>query len=401
VKALYFDNDFFKIITLKITSLFNKNAALGSFSPISYCDVEEPKLPDRNWVKVKNMSCGICGTDIHLIFMEMDPKCFPAAIPGIKRKFLGHELVGRIVEVGNNVEDFSIGDRVVMRIDWPSCYQMEMDPPCPQCKEGAYMLCENIGLKEPVELNIGGGFSPYMVMHKTQPFKVPDNFTDDQALLIEPSASSLHGVLKRPPKPQENILVIGAGAIGLLTVAMAKSLCKEARLHCLARHEFQARAAKKLGADHVWQNEENIYEQIAKKTGGRAITGHFGNKILIGGYDVIYDTVGNDKTINNALRWTKGRGALVIVGINFMPGKIDYTPIWNQEITVYGINCHGTEKPGANSFEMAVDVLSKNEFPYTDILTHRFPMDEFKKAIKTFLSKKNTKAIKVVLDHEN
>lgn len=400
MKALFFDNDFFKILILKAASLFNPNAALGLFSLVKYAEVPEPKLPEENWLKVKNKSCGICGTDIHFIFMKMDPKCFPAALPGIKRKFLGHELVGEVVEKGDGVDGFSLGDRVVMRIEWPSCFQMEIKPLCSQCADGNYMLCENIGKKKPLEINSGGGFSPYMIMHKTQPFKVPDHLSDDEALLIEPAASALHGVMKSPPKPNEKILIIGAGTIGLLSTAIAKSLCPQAQIHCLARHPFQGDAAKKMGADHVWIKEDSIYDKIAEKTGGRHFSGYFGNEIVIGGYDVIYDTVGNDQSIQDALRWIKGKGRLVLIGINFMPGKIDYTPIWNQEIDVSGINCHATEKSGKTSFEMAVEILSKREFPFTELLTHRFSMDEYKKGIKTFLNKKNSSAIKVVLDHE-
>ncbi len=63
--------------------------------------MSEPEIPNQRWIKVKNKSCGICVTDIHFIFMEMDPRCFPAGVPGIARKYLGHEMVGEVIQAGH------------------------------------------------------------------------------------------------------------------------------------------------------------------------------------------------------------------------------------------------------------------------------------------------------------
>jgi len=111
VKALYFDNDIVKVGMLKVASVFHKYAALGPLSPVKYGDVPEPEIPNPRWLKVRNIACGLCGTDLHFIFMDMDPKSFSAAIPGIERKFLGHELVGEVIETGADAGDFAVGDR--------------------------------------------------------------------------------------------------------------------------------------------------------------------------------------------------------------------------------------------------------------------------------------------------
>lgn len=400
MKALFFDNDLAKILLLKVASKFNKFAALGKFSPVRYGRIEEPQLPNSRWLKIKNRSCGLCGTDIHFVFMDMNPATFSAATPGIKRKFLGHELLGEVVETGQDIDNFKKGDRVALRIDWPSCFQMEIYPPCPQCAQGSYMLCENLGQKELPVKNQGGGFSPFMVAHRTQPFMIPDSLSNDRALLLEPTASALHGVMKKPPQPNDNVLVIGTGTIGLLTTAMARSIEPAARIVCLARHSFQAEAAKNLGADQVVMEGKDNYGQLSEITNARHHKGYFNNEILLGGFDVVYDTVGNDRTITNALRWAKGKGSVVILGINFNPGKIDYSPIWNQEVQVFGINCHASETPEENSFDMAARILAKTKLPVEQIITHRFAMRDYRKAIKTFLNKKENKAIKIVMDHD-
>jgi len=399
MKALFFDNSLPRLAALKIASLVDKNAALGRFSPAQYADVPEPQLPNGRWVKVRNLACGLCGTDVHFIFMDMDPRSFSAATPGIERKFLGHELVSEIVEVGADAGDWRVGERVAMRIDWPSCFQMEIDPPCRQCADGNYMLCENLG-KKPLPLrDVGGGFSPYMVMHRTQPFRIPPDLSLDRALLLEPTASALHGVNKAEVKRGDKILVIGAGTIGLLTVALLAHVAPRADIGCLARYPFQADAATRLGATRIFTGGKDVYAQFASATGAKHACGYFGNEILLGGFDVIYDTIGNDDTLNLALRCVRGRGQVVLLGINFAPGKIDYSTVWNQEIRLTGMNCHATESTGKTSFAMAARLLQDPNFAVESLITHRFPIDRYKDAVKTFTNKREGKAIKIVLEH--
>lgn len=399
MKSLYFENNLTRLLALKAASFVSKNAAFGRFSPVQYGDIPEPEIPNPRWLKIKNISCGLCGTDIHFLFMDMDPKCFPAAIPGIRRKHLGHELVGEVIEIGSDVKGLSIHDRVALRVDWPSCFQMEIDPPCPQCRSGNYMLCENLGKKDPLVIDNGGGFSPMMVMHHSQPFKIPETIDNAKAVLLEPLACAFHTVMKHPPQENEQVLVIGGGTIGLLTLAVASSIAPDAKLVCLARYPFQADIAKKLGADDVVMDSLDIYRTMSKVSGGGYFKGYFGNEILLGGFHVIYDTVGSDASVSNALRWVKGKGAVVLSGINFKPKKLDYSVVWNQEVNFTGINCHATEATGQTSFEMAAAFLEKTDLPLTDLITHRFPMENYKEAVQTFLSKKNSHAIKIVLEH--
>jgi len=399
MKALYFDNNLPKILALKARSAVDKFAALGRWSPVQYADVAEPALPNPRWLKVRNLACGLCGTDMHFIFMDMDPRCFPAATPGIARKFLGHELVGEIVEVGAEADGWKAGDRVALRIDWPSCFQLEIDPPCRACRDGNYMLCENLGAKPLPLRDVGGGFSPFMTMHRTQPFRVPRNLSLDRALLLEPTASALHGVRKGALQPGERALVIGAGTIGLLCIAIARALSPKTTIDCVARHGFQAEMAKRLGADEVILGGPRLYERLAARAGARYFKGYFGNEILLGGYNAIYDAVGNARSVNDALRWARAGGRVVILGIHFHPATIDYSPIWNQELHVTGINCHARESANESSFDQAARLLADVKFPADGLITHRFPMARWRDAVKTFMDKEHARAIKIVLEH--
>ena len=185
-----------------------------------------------------------------------------------------------------------------------------------------------------------------------------------------------------------------------MTIAVAKALQKDSEVIALARYPFQAEMARKLGADNVIIGEKNPYKRIADLTGAKYFEGYFGNRILLGGFDIVYDSIGNDSSINDSLRWVRSRGSVVIIGINFKPGKIDYSPIWHQEITVTGINCHAMEERGNSPFDIAADLLIKKRVSIDAIITHRFPMRNYREAINTFFSKGEEKAIKIVLEHD-
>ena len=400
MKALYFDADTLRIALIKGLSLFWKQAALSPLSPVKYAEVPEPRIPGPNWVKVKNRMCGLCGTDVHFIFMDIDPKVAPAAVPPIPRKYLGHEMVGEVVEIGDGVSEFSPGDRVILRIDWPSCFQKEADPMCRQCARGDYLLCENHGA-EGIPRDQGGGFSPTMVAHKTQLVRIEESIPDRDAILMEPTAVSVRSVLRRPPEEGEKVLVIGTGAIGLNLIGVIKAVSPGAEVYALSRYPHQAEIAMRLGASGVI-GEKDVYRRVAEITGASYFSALFKNEMVIGGFDVIYDSVGSDKSLQDALRWARGRGTVVLVGVNFAPKKLDYSPVWFQEVDLLGVDSHGMEVfrgEQMSSFDVALTLYREGKLDFTGFVTHTFPMEDYQKAIETFYKKGEKKVVKIALVH--
>jgi len=400
MKGLYFEPDIKKIVMVKAPSAFWKNAPLSFISPVTYGEVPDPELPGPNWVRIKNRMCGLCGSDVHFMFLEIDPKVAPAAIPPMPRKFIGHEMVGEIVEVGSGAGEFKTGDRVILKIDWPSCHQKETDPMCPQCEKGNYLLCEKQGA-EGLPLNQGGGFSDYMVAHTSQLVKIDDSIPDEDAILIEPTACSVRAALKRLPEPGERVLIIGAGSIGLNMLAVLRALAPDVEAYIVSRYTHQTELAKKLGAAGVITGKD-AYKEVADITGGMLLDAPFGNRMIIGGFDVIYDTVGNDATLADALRWVRGEGTVVLVGINFAPKRLDYSPIWYQEVEVKGIDCHGMETfrgKRMSSFDAALTLYREGALDFSGFLTHTFPMEDYRKAIDVFFKKGKHKTVKIALTH--
>src|SRR5262249_35110291 len=153
----------------------------------------------------------------------------------------------------------------------------------------------------------------------------------EQAVLLEPSAVAVHAVLRRPPRAGERILIIGAGTIGLLTLQVVRALAPQAEVSVLARHDFQVELATRLGATHILY-DLNSYENIAKDTGAKLYSGFLGNKMLLGGYDVIYDSIGSPRTVHDSLRWVRAGGMVILIGVHLHQLKLDLSPIWYQEV---------------------------------------------------------------------
>lgn len=155
-----------------------------------------------------------------------------------------------------------------------------------------------------------------------------------------------------------------------------------------ARHETGAAADGK-----------ELYPKAAEETGARFVEGPFANRILLGGYDLVYESVGNDRSLRDALCLARAGGAVVLVSVNFRPGRLDYSPIWYQEVDLVGANCHATEPTGETSFAIAARLLSEKAVRVEGMVTHRFPLAEYRRAIDAFCDKRRSKAIKIVIDH--
>ncbi len=396
MKSIYFEVNVPKILITKLLAGLIPQVYYSPVSPVQYKEIPDRDLPGRNWVRVKNKMAGICGADMSLFFVKANPKISIAALPGMPRAYMGHELVGIVVETGAGVTDLSVGDRVVLQRYLPCCSIKEIDPPCNSCREGNYTLCENFSAGE-MPLNLGAGFGDHFIAHRSQVIKVPDMISDDTAVMIEPTAVSLHAVLRRPPQKDERLLVIGAGVIGLNVIRFARLLQPECRIHVLEKIPFKKDLAKLMGADVVLEGDP--YEATAGHTGARLYRGPLGNSVLLGGFDLIYDCVGQSATIHDSLRWLRSRGDYVMIGNQLSPVRFDQTPVWNQEISLTGVNSHGCETylgEKISTFDLTIKMITQGIVNLDGFITHRFPLADYREAFKRIHSG-GEKIIKAVL----
>jgi threonine dehydrogenase-like Zn-dependent dehydrogenase len=151
--------------------------------------------------------------------------------------------------------------------------KQKIDPPCDSCRNGNYCTCENFSETEMLK-NTGAGFGDRFVAHESQLRRIPDGISDDDAVLIEPAAVSLHAVLRRQPRANENVLVIGAGTIGLNVIQFAKAVSPECRIFLMEKIDFKKEIALKLGADFLISGD--LYKGVAEATGGKLYDGPWG-----------------------------------------------------------------------------------------------------------------------------
>ena len=390
-----------RVLPTRILGFFWRGAYFSSFAPLQIQNLPRQPLTSNhgNWVRVHNLLSGICGSDLHLAFVDGDLRIAPAALPGM-HTYPGHEVVGEVVEIGEHVQNLHVGDRVVLQ-SGPSCKSVGIQPLCRSCAAGNYSLCEKASL--PGEQQIGGGWSEEMLLHEQQLFRIPDDMETEQAVMLEPTAVALHAVLRRPPQEREKVLIVGAGTIGLLTLQIIRSLFPKAEVSVLAKHAFQVEQATRMGAAHIIY-KHGSYESVEKTTGARLYQGPIGNKMLLGGYDVIYDTVGTEHTIHHNLRWARAGGTVVVVGVSLHHARIDLSPVWYQEVNLIGAMSHGMEYWPINTtqqhptFAIASELIVNGLLHPEKLITHRFALSNFREALQTATAKKESRAIKVVFD---
>ena len=375
-----------------------RDAYFSSLAPLQVQNVPREQLPGRDRIRVRNRLAGICGSDMQLIYANGDFRVAPAALPGHTRTYPGHEVVGEVIEVGEDVTHVQVGDRVALQYG-QCCLTTGTMPMCHACASGNYNLCEQGQFAGPEQ--IGGGWSEEMLVQEQQVFRVPQALSDEQAALLEPTSVALHSVLRHIPQADEHVLIMGAGTIGLLVLQAIKAVSPQTTVSVMARYPFQVEQATRMGAASILYPQDS-YDGVVRATGARLYSGMLGNKMLLGGYDAIYDTIGTRRTLEDALRWTRAGGAVVLVGVDLHLKRLDLSPVWYQEVSVIGSMGHGTENwmgQRRSTFAVAAELIEQRLLHPEKLLTHRFALTNFKEAIHTLNRKGQTRAIKVVFDY--
>ena len=398
MRAIYFEKNIPKIVAALALKKIWPGVIYSPLAPTVFRDLPEPPLPGPRGIRVKNKVCGICASDLHLLFVDVDPKVHPAALPGNDPMYLGHEVCSEVVDVGAGVTTLKPGARVLMksRFVGRTCHSQEISPVCRHCAEGNYCLCANRGrgLGTP---GVGGGWGDGYTAHETEVWPAPDFLSDDQVALIEPIACGVRAVMRRIPKDGETALVIGCGMIGLATVQALRAIAPGCNVVAAARYPQQVEHAKKAGAAIA---DRDLLKAAEDMTGAARYKGEFGNQTILGGFDFVYDCVGSDATIQQSLRLARSGGTVVLVGVNLKPVKVDLTPIWHEEVDLIGEIAHGMESwqgQRLTTFDLTAKLIGEGKIDTSGFITHRFPLDRWREAVQTAVDKQSG-AIKVVFD---
>jgi len=407
--SAYLEQSPARVEATRLLGRVSRRAYFGPLAPLRVRQVGRGRLPGQRWVRVRNTLAGIAEDDVERVRLQVDASVSLQAPPHPHRQFLGREVTGEVVEVGSDVQFLRVGDRVAYQLD-QCCATRGVEPLCRQCAVGAYNLCENRYLPGPE--GVGGGWSEEMTVHEGQLFLVPDSLSDEQAALIEPAAVAAHAALRYRTQPGDQALVIGAEPMGLLTIQALRALAPNVAVTAYPYHQHQVENATRMGAVRILYPDDSV-GGVARLTNAKTYTNRHGAEMVVGGFDVVYDTVGNGASLQSALRWAREGGVVVLVGKRQVPLHLDLTPIWNQEITLLGALAHGAENwPGGDSFAalggegggrvgtfaLAAALMREGRLTPERLITHRFPLREVRRALETARDSVERRAIKVMLD---
>lgn len=382
-------------------------------TPMGLREVDDPRLPGDDWVVLRTRLCGICGSDSKQVFMDTGGDWSDASMTAFISfpQVLGHEVVGDVVRVGPAARGVEPGQRVLLQC-WLSCGPRGITPVCPACEAGDYSLCWNFldgrlapGIHVGNSADAPGGFGELLPAHDSMAIPVPDDVTDEVAVLADPFAVSLHSVTRTPPPPGGRAVVWGAGALGTAAVAILRALHPTVEVAVVARTDAQQRLARELGASLVVASEqeaEAIVVALAEWSGGVLRKPWDGLPVAHPGFvDNVYDTIGTPQTLEAALRVMRPRGTISVTGVS-APGRFEWSPWYFKEVRIVGSNAFGVEEVDGvrkHAIEHYLDMVRDGRIDLSPMLTHTFRLDEWRAAFTTIARQDRTGAIKVAFDY--
>ena len=321
-------------------------------------DTPQPQV-GPNDIKIKIKKSSICGTDVHIYnWDQWSQKAVP--VPMV----VGHEYVGEVVEMGQEVKGINIGDRVSGE-GHITCGH------CRNCRGGRRHLCRNtlgVGVNRP------GSFAEYLVIPAFNAFKIADEIPDDLAAIFDPYGNAVHTALSFD-LVGEDVLITGAGPIGI----MAAAICK----HVGARHvvvtdvnDYRLQLSKKLGATIAVNIAQKNLDDVMSDLG------------MTEGFDVGLEMSGVPQAFNNMLDSMNNGGRIAILGIPSKPIEFDVNKVIFKGLTLKGIY-------GREMFETWYKMASllQSGLNINEVITHQYPIDEFQQGFDMMRSGQSGKVI--------
>lgn len=310
---------------------------------------------------LRNKICGVCGTDVHIYHGE------PGSAAVTPPVVLGHEYSAEVVEVGEGVTGFSVGDHVTAD---PNIYCGH----CTYCQNGKKQLCESM---EAIGVTRDGGFAEYSLIPASQAFRLEPSVPWEYAAMAEPLACCLHGIDLAGIKAGQKVCVVGGGAIGLIMVQLAK-LSGASKIVLSEPNEKRRQASLQLGADSAIDPTQPGWEEsFCQAMGGHA--------------DVVIECVGNVPAVKSAFQFA-GKGATILL---FSVPKVDAAfdlplfDVYKKELTIKGSFVN------PDTHARAVALINSGKINFAPIITHHFTLDQLPEAIAMQMS---SESIKVVVE---
>jgi threonine dehydrogenase-like Zn-dependent dehydrogenase len=385
VRALQVDRSVPRFAAARVAGGLRPGAG-ARVGPLRLAEVDEPALPGPGWVRVRPLLAGICGSDL----VTVDGRSSRWFEPLVSFPFVpGHEVVG--------VDDD--GRRVVLQ-PVLGCEVRGIDPPCPACATGSTNRCVSLagghlrpGLQTGFCAETGGGWSESLVAHRSQLHPVPEDWSDEAAVLVEPMACAVHGALAGPVDDECTAVVVGAGTLGLgVIAALARLRPQVTRLIAVAKHPYQRELARRLGATSVAEPGE-LRRAVRRATGSWILD----SGQLTGGAPLVIDCVGSEGSLADCLDVVAPGGTVVLVGMAGQT-RVDLTALWQREVALVGAYAYAPETAcaGAHSFSLAMELIDAAGLQC--LVSAAYPLDRHADAIAHAAAAGRRGGVKVVFD---
>ncbi|MDD4083037.1 MAG: alcohol dehydrogenase catalytic domain-containing protein [Sphaerochaetaceae bacterium] len=320
-----------------------KVAKLTAIKTIEIVNEEIPQIKNPTEVQVKIKAVGICGTDLHIFKEGRADVGFP--------RVMGHELSGEITAIGESVTKFKVGDRVVLDPVF-ACGE------CATCKNGYPNVCENVKC---YGVQMDGGYQEYIVEDEKHFYVFPDNISYEEAALAEPFSIGANIAERTRITDKDNVLIIGAGTIGLSVLQAAKVLGAKVMMSDIV--DTKLKNALDMGADVVVNSKTNSLETVVSKFSKQ-------------GFNVVIDAVGVTPIFQKSIEFAAPRARIACIGFDSRPAEIPPVVITKKELSIIGsrMNCF--------QFPKVIKWFSEDKVNAKKMISKKYKIDDIQKAFE-------------------
>lgn len=385
MKALEFDRKEARYVAAAVSSRFRPGSGART-GPLELVETANKDLPGPGWERVTTRLAGICGSDLATV----DGRSARYFEPWVSFPFIpGHEVVGQRQDGSRVVLEPVLGHEA-----------RGFEPPFAGAAPGdgndyRHLVAGSIepGIQTGYCASTGGGWSTEFVAHTSQLHSIPAHMSDEAAVMIEPTAVGVHAALRTPIASGATVAVLGAGTMGLTTIAALRALTEAGDIIVGAKYPEQKELASALGATTV-VDPAQVARAVRRTSGSFQI-----GSDLSGGVDVVIDAVGSAASIDEAIGICRPRGTVVLVG---MPGNVavDFTALWHRETQLVGAYTYGTETladgSARRSFDLAIELAESADL--ARLVSATYSLEHYEDALEHAANAGRRGAVKICFD---
>jgi L-iditol 2-dehydrogenase len=325
---------------------------------VRFRDVPDPHPADGQ-VTVEVVFSGVCGSDIHIVHDAIALRLRPPVV-------MGHEFVGRIVEIGPGVSGWNVGDRIVSESAFSVCGT------CQMCRTGHDNACAD---REIIGFAHNGAFADYLLLPSVRLHRPADSLSDEELAVAEPVAGCVHAVIEQcGVQPGDVVVVVGPGTVGLINMQVAK-VCGATTVLC-GRSRHRLEMGKRLGADYIVDlSSEDPSAIVNGLTAGA-------------GCDVFIECAGTAESVELGLMLLRRRGRYLQEGLITAPACIQFDQIAYKELTVVG-------RIGQkwSAWELALQFMAEQKVEVAPLISDILPFSRFEEAFGLVESRSRQKVV--------